>query len=399
MVGMTSPFPSPGWLPFIRRICVPLLCVVQWDMKNTMVSRSALYELLWTIPITKLAIRFEVTPADIVRIADAASIPRPQVGYWTQLAHGKAPERTPLPPCNDMDDSARHVLIEPSKKRFGPKKRDFDFQIENDKQKSDLPHQYTVQTRRSVEELIPEGEKELVYQNRRKSPSIEMRVCKHSLERSLAFLDQLCKAAARYGPSLEEMDIDGLKIIAFRCSGEVVTFKLIEKVHYRALPSQRDDHLYRKEYEFISTGKLEFHFERPINVHARFKWADGSIQRIETLIPGILDSAEFIGAEKYRVRIEREERERKWQEEAELRELRRRQQEVEKQRREQLLQSLNRWRTAQELKEFADYALQESNKEVHGPEVAEWAKWVRDVADEINPLIDSDPPWTEWKII
>jgi hypothetical protein len=60
-------------------------------------TREALYELVWSQPMVKLADRFGVSSSYMARVCTLLNVPRPERGYWAKLAVGKAPERPALP--------------------------------------------------------------------------------------------------------------------------------------------------------------------------------------------------------------------------------------------------------------------------------------------------------------
>lgn len=62
-----------------------------------MVSRQELYELVWSIPMTKVAQQFEVSNSYLARVCTALNVPRPGRGYWAKLAVGATLPRIPLP--------------------------------------------------------------------------------------------------------------------------------------------------------------------------------------------------------------------------------------------------------------------------------------------------------------
>jgi hypothetical protein len=62
-----------------------------------MVSRKELYELVWAIPMTKVAAKFSVSGSYLARICALLRVPRPQRGYWAKLQVGTAPAQPALP--------------------------------------------------------------------------------------------------------------------------------------------------------------------------------------------------------------------------------------------------------------------------------------------------------------
>src|SRR5580658_2702241 len=62
-----------------------------------MVSREELYELVWSIPMTKAAKKFSVSGSYLARVCTALRVPRPQRGHWAKQEVGSAPARRALP--------------------------------------------------------------------------------------------------------------------------------------------------------------------------------------------------------------------------------------------------------------------------------------------------------------
>jgi hypothetical protein len=65
-------------------------------MGADLVSREELYEMVWSMPMIKVAERFKVSGSFMARVCSALRIPRPERGHWAKLAVGKAHEKPPL---------------------------------------------------------------------------------------------------------------------------------------------------------------------------------------------------------------------------------------------------------------------------------------------------------------
>lgn len=61
------------------------------------VSREALYGMVWSEPMLRVAARFGVSSSYMARVCTLLNVPRPERGYWAKLAVGKAPKQPPLP--------------------------------------------------------------------------------------------------------------------------------------------------------------------------------------------------------------------------------------------------------------------------------------------------------------
>ena len=62
-------------------------------------TRDALYELVWSQPISRLAAEYGISDVALAKTCKKASIPTPPRGYWARLAAGARPRRPRLPPA------------------------------------------------------------------------------------------------------------------------------------------------------------------------------------------------------------------------------------------------------------------------------------------------------------
>lgn len=65
---------------------------------STPLTREALYELVWSEPMLKVAARCGVSSSYMARVCTLLNVPRPPRGYWAKLVVGKA---LPIPPLPD----------------------------------------------------------------------------------------------------------------------------------------------------------------------------------------------------------------------------------------------------------------------------------------------------------
>jgi len=72
--------------------------------KRTSISREALYEEVWAEPMTKVALRYDVSGSFLARICTRLNVPRPSRWYWAMLAAGKKVKRTALPEAVPGDE-------------------------------------------------------------------------------------------------------------------------------------------------------------------------------------------------------------------------------------------------------------------------------------------------------
>lgn len=61
-------------------------------------KRDALYELVWTAPVSEIARRLGVSDVALAKLCRNAAIPTPYRGYWARIDVGQVAPRKPLPP-------------------------------------------------------------------------------------------------------------------------------------------------------------------------------------------------------------------------------------------------------------------------------------------------------------
>ncbi len=66
-------------------------------------TRTALYELVWSEPVATAAQRYKLSGNGLAKICKKHNIPLPPRGYWAKLQHGKKPHRPTLRPASNAD--------------------------------------------------------------------------------------------------------------------------------------------------------------------------------------------------------------------------------------------------------------------------------------------------------
>ncbi|MGB6012912.1 MAG: hypothetical protein WBI57_16750, partial [Desulfobacterales bacterium] len=72
------------------------------DNNTKKISRSELYEQVWTVAITKLSKKYGLSDVGLAKICKKNNIPRPPRGYWAKKAAGYNMKRLPLPPGKNV---------------------------------------------------------------------------------------------------------------------------------------------------------------------------------------------------------------------------------------------------------------------------------------------------------
>src|SRR5258706_11881565 len=109
---------TPSVLPILNRICIAEMTNFRYPMPTNYItlSRQALYDLVWTTPMPRLAQDFGITDVALAKRCHAVDNPVPPRGWWARKSAGQNPPRTPQPKYR----SSEVAVTSPAKARRGP---------------------------------------------------------------------------------------------------------------------------------------------------------------------------------------------------------------------------------------------------------------------------------------
>ena len=344
-------------------------------------SRTKLYELVWSRPVSELAKEFGISDVALAKRCKAINIPLPPRGYWARVAAGQTPPRTPLPGLRDESKSrAVHKktkqgvsLNEVRRHRYvvtddvdGHKEPGVRFAPPNPKESTtaegiapiqlpdiptyDSPNDMLPSVRRTARHYkhpkraafsFPRGEA--------KGPILEFHVSEGLLDRALRFADQFLRSAEVLGWSLVAMEPEEKPESPPRyygygdppptpkppppfgdllVDGERVTFRIEEAMREeRRKPTPQEEARMKQEYRFKpdlvtqhSTGRLRLvRVTGRGHYEHRKSWYDRSSTPVEAQIPEILSGFRERAQSLKAAREEEERRARAWAEQERLR--------------------------------------------------------------------------------
>lgn len=163
------------------------------------ISRQALYDLVWSEPMLKVAVRFDVSSSYMARICTLMNVPRPERGYWAKLVVGKAPKQPPLPEPRPGDllewsrDGTTPKLAKPQPRPPDLKRR------RPRRPRTTLPDQHPLTT--DAKPYFEAGRLSYTagYLKPAKKLLIDLAVTKSGLDKALSFANQLFLALEARG--------------------------------------------------------------------------------------------------------------------------------------------------------------------------------------------------------
>ena len=379
-------------------------------MKTITVTRTQLYDLVWTEPMRRLATRYGISDVGLAKICRKHDIPRPPRGYWAKKEFGKAPRQVKLPnPSNDCEillrDPEECCISSPDLQGVVEQMK-----AEEEKQeaKSEVggalrgAHALVSQANQELQ-VAETDENHLIIPP--KGKPLDIRTSKTTLRPALLIMDALLKA-------LEQRGYEVASGPAVHILGVRVCFSIIE-----ALDTQREqaeDHDLDGYYEFrhsrfntkrAPSGRLSLHITDADAYWAsgcRKSWRDSEKHKIEDrlnkFVAGLVNFAarkkEHDAEQERRAEQERQEQRRR-EEEAQSRAEKRKLMQAEQQRVESLMQQATSWRASQHLRGYIE-ARKQAYLAAHGelePEsdFARWLVWATQQADRLDPLTESPP--------
>jgi len=93
--------------------------------KTLAVTRLELYRRVWNTPVRTLAKEFGLSDVGLAKICEKHHIPRPPVGHWVRVQHGRETEQAPLLEIHDprlemVTIAVRPKVVEALTQEIGP---------------------------------------------------------------------------------------------------------------------------------------------------------------------------------------------------------------------------------------------------------------------------------------
>ena len=378
-------------------------------MRNTRhrFSRSELYELVWSEPMTKVASQFGLSNVGLKKICQRHDIPVPGRGYWRKLETGKRVRRRPLPPERRGVPSPHIEIVATSQtedreteEKSVELQASFEARPENRISVAEMierPHVLTKATRRQLKSARSDdyGVIKCV------SPDLfYLRIGPESVERALRILDALFRAFEVRGYKVEaaKRDTGYARVIV---QEEAISFSLEERVRRRPhhLTDQEKSRKQRyvwswaPKYDYIPAGALMLKLDTRYGSGLRGTWSDTRQRRVEDCLNDVIVAMVRLAEWKKQERRRAEEQRKRREEENARRAVLRARREREARALEQLQANALAWAKAQQLRAYIAAvkarAEAEGKSTDPGSETGLWLKWATDQADKADPLRES----------
>ena len=344
-------------------------------------TRKELYDKVWEQPMTKVAPTLGLSDVGLAKVCRKYQIPRPRVGYWAKLAHGKTVEREELPSLDDESLSEIIAFREnfdkddpvPSRPKVVVKVDD----------KLTKPHEHVRCTRTILKSVKPDDHGIV------QSPEhdcLNINVSKKSQQRALRIFDAITKAWEQEGGTVE------LRPTEFCFGKDGVCISLTEVV--RRFEKNPDKNRYWKQWSYEATGRLSLEISG-YGDGLRKTWKDGKIQIVEDVLGNFISTLhDWMEHHKLR-RLDQECTERQKAKAAKRRAIVQEKKELEQARRKELMEFVEAWENAERIRKYlsaVESKIESNEVAPSDPEsFSKWLEWAHWYADMICPITHSKP--------
>ena len=387
---------------------------------KTCFTREQFYEKVWSAPATKIAKELGCSDVLIGKECKSHNIPKPSLGYWAKLAHGKKTEK-PLLPKDDRPGVQtlifnEHPTSELSTVDSQPEPVfDSDVQTFLERAQSlpqlqvpmalSRPHLLVQVTRERLNILDKPYYKQTIEEQGDHRPMLDISVSPAARIRALCIFDALIKRIEQIGGEIKIVgERRERRTVVYFAGENVQVLRLRERNRRVRLPHDPKNY-FGPETELQPTGVLLFD-AGPSYFESVLLSDTPKQQLLETgLRKLVVDLVREAGLKRIRIRQEQEARKRREEEERIQRQkeekLRKMQEDLERrQQAEQtkvnrLVSDANAWDQSRIVRQYLDAICQVLLRR-HGAiptegQTAEYLAWARQQVDRMDPLTPSPP--------
>jgi hypothetical protein len=364
---------------------------------NRRITRPALYQKVWAIPMSKLAKEFALSDVGLSKICKRYDIPRPGVGYWAKVAHGKTVKNQPLPPIRPGQSEVIEIAgeVKPDEGRMAIRYEETRSEDTRVRQKAGslvsgasdkLRHPLVIALQKTRRQLH-QGTEGWLQVGRR--AYLDVHVTSGSWDRALKLMDVVLLAAEAL---CYQVRIDFDKGTVLNVLGEDVPIGLKETVKRSEVPSpdRSDGRFYPigKAFQYTPTGHLTLCIKNLYVEKTRVKWSDTAQSRVEDKLGDFFVGLIEVVARLRDWKTQMAEAEIQRQEAAKIRQERERLALLERERIQRLLKDAEDWKKAEVLRSFiaAKNKGEIRSEGVCTKDFQEWLEWASRYADSIDPL-------------
>lgn len=358
-----------------------------------MMTRSELYELVWTKPILQLAEELGISDRGLSKKCKRHKVPVPYRGYWAKMEAGKKARKYPLPKNNDESLDCIYFVKEKDSYKALEKIIDFPMpdEVLNKLDSFDIHSEY-----RKRHELITPTRKSISKKRTDRygyallsKEGLSLKVTQGTLERSIELFSHIItycnhmgwEVLNRHGKTC--IEIEGQKI-AIRVKEKIkqVKHELTEKEKH---DQKRWSHSYAPKHDYLSTGELSIEIDQCNSYDQKSVWTEKKNDFKEQM-KDLLIALWTIAQWSYESKLIRNQEHAEYEIEAQERAKKQHLEKIAKNRINNLENTAKSWKEIQNIKAFLEDAnsrATESSQE-NADALKQWIKWAAVKTDEMH---------------
>lgn len=356
-------------------------------MGKVEVTRQELYNLVWSKPMSRLALEYNISDNGLRKICKKFDIPLPLLGHWQKIQYNKKVPVIPLPKDFKGEDS---ITLNKGGTKENEEITNFHKLLKEITDDTTLS--FKVPDKLSnPDKLISEAKEDFANKSKEKygiyrgitttsNGVISISVAPKNCNRALRIMDKIIKLLKQRGHNVFVKS--NTTIVEIK--GEEIKIRLREKLKRIIIKHEKYSW---NNTDYVPTGILSF----KIDEYPEKEFYDTNNQTLEEQIPKILTKLELVSKKIKRDNAEREKWHQEYLRKREIEEAIKRRHANEIENFKKLLEDSERWKKATDLRNFIKELESNAIKENKlSEELSNWIKWSYDKADWFDPLVNKN---------
>lgn len=356
-------------------------------MEKVEVTRQELYDLVWSKPMSKLALEYNLSDNGLRKICKKYEIPLPLLGHWQKIQYNKKVKVIPLPKDFKGIDS---ITLNKGETKENEGITNFSKLLKEITDDTTLSFKVSDKLS-NPDKLISEAKENLANKSKEKygiyrgitttsNDIINISVAPKNCNRALRIMDKIIKLLKQRGHNVI-VKYDTTYVVIRE---EEIKIRLRERLKRITIPGAKYSW---SSTDYIPTGILTF----KVDEYPEKEFYDNNNQTLEEQIPKILTKLELVSDKIKRDNEEREIRHQEYKKQREIEEAIKKRHANEIENFKKLLENSERWKKASDLRNFIKELESNAIKENKlSEELSNWIKWSNDKADWFDPLVNKN---------
>jgi hypothetical protein len=378
------------------------LAAADGEREITALTREELYERVWSEAMATLAPQLGLSDVGLKKICNRMRVPTPYRGYWARKEASQSPKRTPLPKLPASAPSSMLKVQFGRLPKAGSKATEPRGPVADQVRYEAIdehrilvpemlgdPHSLVASSVRLLRKAKAKNDHLLIVEEKK---CLAVTVTLGTVDRAMCVFDALLKALESRDYVVNLSEVEGVSSTIVLVGDERVRIAIDERVDRVERKPDPHDAKTRPWYhspvfDYVPTGRLALRIVDDY-LGVRRTWGDGAKQRVETclndFIVGIVAAAEALRTQ----RLEREARQRAWEEDARRQQVAEDRKLLESARIRALDQDLTDWRTSRSVREYVHamrVAAERTSVGEPGSSLSRYLDWAERYADRLDP--------------